>query len=563
MTTTARWTGAALGVLLLVSFVFFSLPLDQAGYDQSDELFYLAGGLNTHETGNFVVPTYQGQVRMQKPPLNYWLIALSYRAFGVGAWQGRLPGALAGAGSLALTAWLGFLLFRSRRSSLYGAAALAGCHLFFAQVHSATTDAVLAFFVLLSFCGFAAALFDQRRWGVPLAWLGMAAAMLQKGPVWAMIPLVVVGAWMWLCGRRAGASWAQVFSLPSILLFLAAVLPWPILLFKRLSEGQVVPTVAHELLIHLVPRPWEMVTGFTVTLVRLFNGMLPWSLLGLYYWKRGARDSRTVLLALWGLGFAVLFALFMVLQRSRYLVPLTPPLAVLCGHALAELQSDPAGRGLSWRLFTGAVNLSFVGLALYGATLVAAARLVIKTSASLAVGVTACAGALGALSVVWFLRRRDPGGVAWVLAAALGLAAVQTVAQFSWMDAYQGSPAYTLAKEHLRGTAEGGDVAGIGLQRGERAWAWLGAARSFPQYGPEEAGAAPLPWGEASNHRALLLSADALAQMPDDLRARYAEEASLSAPYLELPPLWFFEWEKTKARWSRPWRRLVLLRRLS
>ena len=125
-TGSTRHGGAALVLVLLASFLCFSLPFDQAGYDQTDELFYLAGGLNTHETGNFVVPVYQGHVRMQKPPLNYWLIALSYRVFGVGAWQGRLPGVLASVGSVALTWWLGLLLFKSRRSALYGTCALLG-----------------------------------------------------------------------------------------------------------------------------------------------------------------------------------------------------------------------------------------------------------------------------------------------------------------------------------------------------------------------------------------------------------------------------------------------------
>ena len=182
--------------------------------------------------------------------------------------------------------------------------------------------------------------------------------------------------------------------------------------------------MAHELTIHLLQRPWEMFTGFGVTLARLFNGMLPWSLLGLYYRRQDARDPYTTLLAIWGLGFAILFGLFMVLQRSRYLVPLTPPLAILCGHALSELQSDVGRRELPWRLFTSVLDLSFVGLALYCATLVAAGALVIKTSAPVVVGAAAGGTALVSLVVVRFLRRRAPQGIAWVLVAAFGLGAV-------------------------------------------------------------------------------------------------------------------------------------------
>ena len=298
---------------------------------------------------------------------------------------------LASVGSVALTWWLGLLLFKSRRSALYGACALLGCRLFLN--HSATTDAVLAFFVLTSFCGFASALVTGARWGLLLAWLGMGAAMLQKGPVLGGHParngVCVDASGGTPVGRKVEAG---LFARRVPSFSLAVVLPWPILLFNRLSEGQVVPAMAHELTIHLLQRPWEMFTGFGVTLARLFNGMLPWSLLGLYYRRQDARDPYTTLLSIWGLGFATLFGLFMVLQRSRYLVPLTPPLAILCGHALSELQSDLDAGSSPGRLFTSVLDLSFVGLALYCATLAAAGVLVIKTSAPVVVGAAASDG---------------------------------------------------------------------------------------------------------------------------------------------------------------------------
>ena len=43
----------------------------------------------------WVVPQLNGRPRMQKPPLAYWLTALSFKALGVGEAAGRLPAALA------------------------------------------------------------------------------------------------------------------------------------------------------------------------------------------------------------------------------------------------------------------------------------------------------------------------------------------------------------------------------------------------------------------------------------------------------------------------------------
>src|SRR5438105_6802445 len=40
--------------------------------------------------GEWVVPYLQGELYLDKPPLLYWLIMLSYKLFGVHAWSARL-----------------------------------------------------------------------------------------------------------------------------------------------------------------------------------------------------------------------------------------------------------------------------------------------------------------------------------------------------------------------------------------------------------------------------------------------------------------------------------------
>src|SRR6516162_7798455 len=47
------------------------------------------------ESGDYVVPHFNGGWRPDKPALLYWLQAAAYRAFGVGEFAARLPSALA------------------------------------------------------------------------------------------------------------------------------------------------------------------------------------------------------------------------------------------------------------------------------------------------------------------------------------------------------------------------------------------------------------------------------------------------------------------------------------
>src|SRR5271154_1320081 len=57
--------------------------------------------------GEWVVPYLQGEPYLDKPPLFYWMVMLSYRAFGTHDWAARLVPALAVHGCVLLTYLLG------------------------------------------------------------------------------------------------------------------------------------------------------------------------------------------------------------------------------------------------------------------------------------------------------------------------------------------------------------------------------------------------------------------------------------------------------------------------
>ena len=90
-------------VYIMVSlFVLFLLfwHLGAPSVNATDEAYH---GVNAYEmlkSGNWLVNTYQNEVDYfnSKPPLNLWLIILSYKIFGVSQFALRFPAALAGGG---------------------------------------------------------------------------------------------------------------------------------------------------------------------------------------------------------------------------------------------------------------------------------------------------------------------------------------------------------------------------------------------------------------------------------------------------------------------------------
>src|SRR5881296_3087103 len=59
------------------------------------------------ETHHWLLPTNNAAPRVQKPPLLYWLIIISFKLFGVNAAAARLPGALASVVLVALIFLIG------------------------------------------------------------------------------------------------------------------------------------------------------------------------------------------------------------------------------------------------------------------------------------------------------------------------------------------------------------------------------------------------------------------------------------------------------------------------
>lgn len=198
--------------------------MDRETVDVWDESLYATSAFEMIESGDWVVTTFQGAVDYanSKPPLNTWLIAGSFRLFGVNLVAMRLPAVVA--------AWFTvFLVYLWTRRQLGDAvAALAvlvlGTTYGFIYVHSgrsANTDVHLTLLVTLAFVVLASA----RTHAWHSAALGPIAAgvFMLKGPAALafIAPLVVghgvelVGAGTPLISRaRPWALAAVLFSLP-------------------------------------------------------------------------------------------------------------------------------------------------------------------------------------------------------------------------------------------------------------------------------------------------------------------------------------------------------------
>lgn len=147
--------------------------------------------------GSWVVPTLQGEPYLDKPPLMYWLVALSYRAFGTTPEAARLVPALC----VHLTILAVYLIGRrsvGQRAALWAAVLLSVAPGFVSVARLLLLDGLLVLCVTTSvLCGFEAVRTGalKRGWWLAAA-VSSGLGFLTKGPiseVLLFVPLWVYG----------------------------------------------------------------------------------------------------------------------------------------------------------------------------------------------------------------------------------------------------------------------------------------------------------------------------------------------------------------------------------
>ncbi|NET55827.1 MAG: glycosyltransferase family 39 protein [Symploca sp. SIO2E6] len=107
--------------LLITAVVLWCIALGDLPLRDWDEGYYAIVSRDMYRSGNWLHPTYLGQPFLLKPPLMYWLVALSYHWGGVNEFTTRLPLALLSAVGVPLLYLLGREIFPQRLPSLLAA----------------------------------------------------------------------------------------------------------------------------------------------------------------------------------------------------------------------------------------------------------------------------------------------------------------------------------------------------------------------------------------------------------------------------------------------------------
>ena len=359
-------------VPLLVALPLFFWGIGALPLRDPDEGLYASIAREMLSRGDWLTPRFNGLPYLEKPPLYYWLTALTYGLFGFSEWGARLWAAVGSLGTVLLTALLGREAFGARVglvASLLCATSL-GVFLYGRFVG---VDLLFTLFLTSTFLCF-------LRWIHKGGWppllglyLSLALMILTKGVLGLLFPLLPIGRVLWLTRRRlrdAGLWWG-------VPLLLAVVLPWH-LLVSRANPG----FLSYYLLdTHLVrflqgtgaiedETPLSTLGFLLVSLVWFipWSLFLPSALVALWRkWRFLLRPERVAwnMVLVWA---ATIFGVFSAsaFKLEHYALPAFPALALLVASLWSDRQPGwlvgaPLAAGAAGAMALCAVAFAFRG----------------------------------------------------------------------------------------------------------------------------------------------------------------------------------------------------------
>ena len=347
-----------LAVLLFASAIYFGCIISPPSL--MDDVDAVQGQIarNMLASGDWVTARLDGVAYLEKAPLIYWAMAISYRIFGPYDWAARIPIALSAVALGWITAAFGVWAF-GRRAGFYAGLCISTCIGLFLFTRILIPDVMLAATIALSMWAFLRAIDEQERrpalWAFILA-VCLGTSLLLKSMIGIVFP-VGAGLVYLLFTRELFSAriWRRLHPATGVAIILLVAAPWHILaalrnppyfdfsLHSRRGEyhGFLWFFFMNEQVLRFLnvryPRDYNTVPRLYFWLLHLV-WLFPWSV----YFPAAAklsfqpsdRAGRTRLLALCWTGFVLVFFTFSTTQEY-YSMPCYPALALLLGSAMA------------------------------------------------------------------------------------------------------------------------------------------------------------------------------------------------------------------------------------
>ena len=351
--------------------------LDVRKLQHPDEGRYAEIAREMVATGDYLTPRLNGIKYFEKPPLQYWLTAASFRAFELDEWTARLPSVLAGFLTLVVVGYVGTIV-ASPAAGAYAATVLAGCVWPFGIAHMVTLDALLTFWLTLALGAFLlaqqarASPARERAWMLA-AWAATAGGAMTKGLIALLIPFCVLA--IHSIVTRDVTPWRRLHAGIGLPLFVVLAAPWFVLVSRANPEFARFFFI-HEHFERFLTTEHKRTGAWWYFVPLLAVGLLPWT--GVLLWRlRGSWRTEAPTGVFDWKRFCLIWCAFVLVFFSlsgsklpSYILPIFPAAALVLG---AELERIATRTLAAFAALIASTTVACWGVALLGGRRIALA----------------------------------------------------------------------------------------------------------------------------------------------------------------------------------------------
>lgn len=336
-------------LLALASYVVF-LRLGDPDIVTSSEGQRATAPIEMIHSGDYIIPTINYEPYLLKPPLIYWMVAMSYKITGViNPWTARLPTALSGI-VLVIVFYLIATQFFGRELSLVASLMLLVSPYVLVKMRQCEIDLVLtlalfiAIYCLYKYCYPGE---GKTYYFALLSGLFLGLATLLKGPVAVMFYLVAMAS----LAVSDKSNLKKLFGCTSLLIlgvFVLTAFPWYVAVIQRIGLENAWNILQGQAFRRIV-RSSEINSGsLFFYIARVPIALTPWGLLlpltlrSTYFKKATSADF--IRFSLFYVYFGIVVLSLIKGKETEYALPLMPFAIVLVAFIVNEFLNCRATR---------------------------------------------------------------------------------------------------------------------------------------------------------------------------------------------------------------------------
>ena len=328
-------------LLILIAYILLSANNGGSNIYILDEAKNSECAREMMERGDWVVPTFNYELRTDKPPLHYYFMMMGYSIFGSNEFGARFFSSVFGVLTILITFFYIRKFVGYRQALLSSVILLSSLH-FLLEFHLAVPDPYLIFFLTLAYFSF----YDFFKYGqkssLLIMYLAIALGTLTKGPVAIALPGLVFLIFLVL---RRGRQWKLIKSykpLLGALLVLAINVPWYYMVGAETDWAW----IRGFFLEHNVDRFLDTKQGhggfFLITPLYVFLGMLPFAIFMIQALARNSKILSHDDFITYSFLTAMIIIIFFTISGTKlpnYTIPAYPFIAAVTAYFLTR-QAD-------------------------------------------------------------------------------------------------------------------------------------------------------------------------------------------------------------------------------